>query len=192
MVICIIIYHPYIYLLFRLPLLLQRLQVILFYFIISHITLHVFLVTPHDTLFMIISVSTCFLLGFLLYISLLLLVLLFIIPTSCTRILLVICYSIIIGSVCHFDMHFRFDYSFMIAYYMYYCHVYGIISCYSQLHYIVLCSSAILYYYHLLRCQCIILVPTLVLSFITTLHLVPFIILVSNYNCIVISFITIV
>jgi len=64
MVICIIIHHPYIYLLFRLPLLLQRLQVIFFYFIISHITLHVFLVTPHDTLFMIISVSTCFIVSY--------------------------------------------------------------------------------------------------------------------------------
>jgi hypothetical protein len=58
MVICIImiIYHTYICLLFRLPLLLQRLQlVILFYFIISHITLH-------DTLF--ISVSTCFIVSY--------------------------------------------------------------------------------------------------------------------------------
>ena len=150
MVICIIIHHPYIYLLFRLPLSLQRLQVILFYFIVSHITLHVFLVTPHDTLFMIISVSTCFIVSywvFVLYISLLLLVLLLIIPTSCTRILLVICYSIIIGSVCHSDMHFPFDYSFMIAYYMYYCH--DIISCCSQLHYIY---YIILYYYHRLTC----------------------------------------
>jgi len=67
-------------------------------------------------------------------ISLLLFVLFLITPTSCTRILFVICYSIIIGSVCHSDMHIRFDYSFMIPYHMYYCH--DVISCCSQLHYI--------------------------------------------------------
>jgi hypothetical protein len=183
MVICIIIYHTDICLLFRLPLLLQRLQlVILFYFIISHITLHVFLVTPHGILF--ISVSTSFhyfLLGFFYYYMV----------------------RVIIVSVCHSGMHTRFiiqcylytrfDYSFIVTCYCITC-ICIVMVLFRIIHDYITSWFLMLFCFLITFSGVSVSFPYArsFLLFITTLYLVPFTILVLNCDCIVISFITIV